>query len=506
LRASIAVAAIPAIAQRDPLAAYARAAQLPEGQERRQVVQQIARSFAQRDADGALAWVKSLQPPEPEVLAVVVTGIAEKDPLRALDLAASIGPLMEQQQAMQSIVMNAIGRDPSLSSALLQRVLALPNEAQRQALVQQVVMSWASKEPARAADWLIANADRAPPSAIMSVASQFALLDLEQAAAYANRVPSQSRGAWLRGVASGYASSDPRGALNWVEQFRGSPEYEDAAFAVIVPAARVDPETAARAAEGLGRDDYRRSAISQVAMQWAMRDPAQAATWAAGLSDQSSRASATMTVASFWSNQDPQAARVWASGQPAGPVRDTALLAVIGNTARLETFDDSLLTGISDERTRLAATQGAAMGIAQRDPAAAREFIETHVADQTQRERMLAALGQLQAVRQGGGALNSVTGAVLSLPPPPSLGVACTPASAGPCLSGFSAPAFVVGPGGVTYGPPIVRSVQGAGVTSLPPPAQAPAREPSTAPGPPPPRPPPGASSYKAGPATNPPQ
>ncbi len=98
-------------------------------------------------------------------------------------------------------------------------------------------------------------------------------------------MPSPLRGAWLNGVAGMYAQSNPRAALDWIEQFRGSPEYDAAALAVIMPASRVDPEAAAHAAESLGRDDYRRTAVTQVAMGWAQRDPARAAAWASGLSD-----------------------------------------------------------------------------------------------------------------------------------------------------------------------------------------------------------------------------
>jgi hypothetical protein len=451
LRGPVVMSAIGAIAQRDPLAAYARAQQMPQGQERRQLVHQIAQTFAQKDADAALAWARSLQPPEPDALAAVVTGIGAKDPIRALDLAAAISTPMERQQAMHQVVSMAVIRDPALSGTLLDRALALPNDQDRQSLVQAILSMWGEKEPARAADWLVANADRAPPGAVNTVASAYARHDLQQAASYATRMPSQLRGSWLNGVAGMYAQNDPRAALTWIEQFRGSPEYDDAALAVIMPASRVDPEAAARAAESLGREDYRRTAVTQVAMGWAQRDPARAAAWASGVSDPAAQSGAVSIIAGMWSQQDPAAAQAWILSQPAGRTRDGAMLSLISITARNSIPDDSLFAGFSDDRARVAAVQGAAGMIAQRDPAAARAFVETHVTDPTQRERLLNFLAQVPQGMMRAPVMNPITGGIM-VPPgglPATLGVqgtfVCGPASAGPCVPGAPMPAGVIG-------------------------------------------------------------
>ena len=453
LRGPIAMSAIGAIAQRDPLAAYSRAQQMPQGQERRQVMQQIAQSFAQHDADGALAWARSLQPPEPAALVAVVTGIAQKDPLRALDLAAAISTPMERQQAMHQVASMASIRDPAQSATLLEHVLALPNEMERQSLVQSILSSWASREPTRAADWLVANADRAPAGAVSTVAQQYAQHNLQEAASYAARMPSQLRGSWLNGVAGMYAQTDPRAALGWIEQFRGSPEYDDAALAVIMPASRVDPEAAARAAESLGRDDYRRAAITQAAAGWAQREPARAAAWASGVSDPAAQQSAMGIIAGTWSQQDPAAAQAWVLTQPAGRGRDGALLSLISTTARNSIPDDSLLAGFSDDRMRLTGVSGAAMFIAQRDAAAARAFIEAHVADATQRERMLSALAQAPTMRPV--IVNPVTGGIMVPPGGLPTMVVCGPGSAGPCVPGAPVPSRLTGVAqGVQFPPP----------------------------------------------------
>ncbi|HVS24665.1 MAG TPA: hypothetical protein VMU03_13145, partial [Gammaproteobacteria bacterium] len=269
--------ALQTLAQRDPQAAIARLAEMPRGGQRQQFLQAVASAYGQRDAAAALAWARSLQPPEPGVLAQVIGGISINDPMRAIDLAAEITSPMEQMRALQTAYMSATARDATLFAPLLDRALALPNTGQKQAIVQSLAASWAAQDPAKATEWLLANGSQAPPNLVTQVASQYARVDPARAASYAQRMPSEARGAWVRGVASSYAQNDPRAALDWVEQLRGSPEYDEAAFAVVQPTAALDPADAARVVDSIGRDDYRRNATMMLATIWASRDPAAAA-------------------------------------------------------------------------------------------------------------------------------------------------------------------------------------------------------------------------------------
>ncbi len=415
-RPAVEQVALQALAQHDPLAAFARLAQMPRGFERQQLVQSIGQSYAARDADAALAWARSLQPPEPGALAGVAVGMAAKDMGRALDVAAGIGSAMEQTSAMQTIVSQATFRDPAASGELLDRVLALSNNMQRQMLTMSILSGWASREPAQAADWLLANAARTPADSFVQVASQYARADPTSAAAYASRMPSEVRGAWLRGVASGYAAQDPRAALAWVEQFRGSADYDDTAIAVLQGAAQVDPAAAAHVLDSIGRDDYRRGGVSTVAMSWSNRDPAAAASWAAGLADQGSRTMAMQAVAQAWSNQDPSAAQAWLLSQPAGPARDGALFPLISNQARFATPDPALLDALSTDQARVAGVQNAALAMARRDSDGTRAFVEANVADPAQRQRILSFVTQVGAARPGSGFFGTMPGPAFVAP------------------------------------------------------------------------------------------
>jgi len=445
--------ALQTVAQRDPQAALARLAEMPRGEQREQLLQTVARSFGEHDAAAALAWARALQPPEPGVLAQVIAGVANNDPMRAIDLAAEITSPMEQMQALQTAYMWATARDPTLFAPLLDRALAQSNAQARQMLVQSLAANWAASDPAKATEWLLANGSRAPADVVTQIASQYARVDPTAAASYVQRMPSDARGAWLRGVAASYAQTDPRGALDWVEQFRGSAEYDEAAIAVVRPAASVDPAGAARVLESIEREDYKRSAASMVAAMWASRDPAAAANWAAGQRDPTTRMTAVNGVAQNWAAQDPAAAQAWVLSQPSGQARDSALMALISTTSRLGTPDVSLLSAFSTEQTRVAAVQASAFGIAQRDPQAAQAFIDANVADQFQRDRLHSFISQMPNMRPGG--IVGATGPVFF---PSGVAVGQSQGVVGP---GMSAPVIVNGQFAVPPTPPPPRPASG---------------------------------------------
>jgi hypothetical protein len=368
-RAALEQVALQGLAQRDPQAAIARLAQLPPGLPRQELVRAVGRSYAERDPEAALAWARALQPREPGALGAVIGAIGAQDPLRALDLAIEIAEPLEQMQALQSAVMSTAFGDPAMTPRLLERVLTLPSGAQRQPALQMLLSQWASRSPVDAADWLVANVDRAPAQVMTDVAAQLARLDAGRAASYAQRMPSGARGAWLRGVANTYAAADPLGALAWIEQYRGTPEYDDTAVAIVAYAAQHDPAAAARVVDSIGRPELRGAATGSVASVWAIRDPA--------------------------------AARQWALGQRPGAERDQAVMTLITSAARLGSPDASLFAALSSEQARLAAVQMASFTIAQRSPEEARQLIETHVAEDVHRQRLLSMLAQRPTQRMG---------------------------------------------------------------------------------------------------------
>jgi hypothetical protein len=403
LRAAVEQTALQSLATRDPRSAMARVAQMPPGAPRQQLVQIIANGLGQRDADGALAWARSLQPPDAAAVAAVIGGIAMQDAPHALDLAAQIADPNEQAQALTHVVTSSAMRDGASSERLLERVLALGNVPQRQMLVQMTLRTWAARAPEEAADWLLANATLATPEVVAQVASQYATFDAASAAAFATRLPAESRGAWLRGVATAYASTDPRGALDWVEQLRGTPEYDETANAILINgAAQYEPAAAARLLDSIDDDNDRQTAVFNVALRWARQDPPAAASWAAAERGDAARVAAMGAVTQVWAARDARAAQAWVLGQPSSAARDAALQAIFTTAARTATPDVALLANFSTEQARLNAVQGAATAIAQRSSDDARQFITANVADHAQRERLLSFMDQMATMRSRG--------------------------------------------------------------------------------------------------------
>jgi hypothetical protein len=111
------------------------------------------------------------------------------------------------------------------------------------------------------------------------------------------------------------------------------------------------------------------------------------------------------------------------------------------------------------------------MFIAQRDAAAARAYVEAHVTDPAQRERILNTVAQFPGLR--GGVVDPVTGVLVGPPGalPPT--VVCGPASAGACTAvGPMPPAFIGGvrslPPGFVPGQALPPPQAPAGVTTAP--------------------------------------
>ena len=112
-------------AERDPQAAYDRAALMPPGPDRQQAVQMIVRCSLTGTPDAALAWARALRPPEPGAVAWVL----ERYRGERSACARSISPRastcrLSRCKAMQLVVASAASRDPGLAPALLDRVLA----------------------------------------------------------------------------------------------------------------------------------------------------------------------------------------------------------------------------------------------------------------------------------------------------------------------------------------------------------------------------------------------
>jgi hypothetical protein len=234
--------------------------------------------------------------------------------------------------------------------------------------------------------WLLANGQRASPNLFMQVGQQLARNNPSDAIAYAPQIPAAAREQWMQGVAQGYAQSDPQGAIDWLEQFRGEPWYGRAASTLAMEVAQRDPAAAARLVDGLDTErmgQQAQSLVYQIANTWAGREPAAAAAWALDRPTEQQRVQAVSSVVRVWSVQDVDGARQWTLRLPQGSMRDNALTALLTTTAQRTpgTIDPRSLNGFSSEATRQRAVMQVVNTLAYQDPAKARTVIDGYLTD-----------------------------------------------------------------------------------------------------------------------------
>jgi hypothetical protein len=428
--------AFTALATQDPLAALAYADTVPAGQQRRQLYQQIAQGYGRKDPDAALAWARGLRPPIPGLLPMVYVGIALQDTARALDLAMAIESPNERTQVIQQIAMSSV-RPGGDTRAIADKILTLPDNANRRSTLQMLASIWGQQSPREATEWLLAHQEQVNDESFRQIGPRFAQQDPEAAAAYLDRVPAEARGDWITAVALGYARTDPQNALTWVGRFRGEPAYDPAAAAVAQALASYDPRGAATLVRTIDTSRQElRGVMTNVAQQWAMTDPHGAADWALEFDAPETRSEALAGIGRAWASYDTGAAGAWALTMPVGANRDAALTGAVQMIGSVESLDQALLRAFSNDSARQQAVLRALPQVAQRDSDEARRLLDEYLSDpalRRQAEQMLASSTQGRASARAMmmnqvGVMNGVPFGVppFAIGPPPAM-VAPTP-------------------------------------------------------------------------------
>jgi hypothetical protein len=389
--------ALQQLAERDPIAALRHAERMPMGAERQVLLQVVARSYGKRDAAAALAWAREM-PGQPMLVGAVIAGVAEQDVHRALDLALGLTSPMERMQAVQFAVMTGARQD-SAAEAIANRLLTVDDPAIRGNLGFMAVSTWASRSPENAMRWLLANAQSATPDVFQNIGMQLAMRDPQNAFTYSAQVPPAAREQWIHGVALGYAQTDPRGAIDWLGQYRGEQWYGRAASTIAMTVAQRDGAAAARLVDELDTEDIgpqARQLVNTVATNWANHDPTAAADWSLGRPTEPERQSGVQSVVGVWSARDVDAARQWTLRLPHGALRDAALAPLLAATTMRGPGgpDASLLNAFASDRARQTAVLQVVQGLAYGDSARARGIADAHLSDpglRAQAERVIDA-------------------------------------------------------------------------------------------------------------------
>src|SRR5690606_29183912 len=106
-----------ALAERDREAAFRHVEALSSGPEREMLVSMVASIIAMSDADAAAAWVERALPASPNAQMMVAVSLAERDPVRALDMLRQRPPGQETQLLLGLVAASA-GTDPEKAAAV----------------------------------------------------------------------------------------------------------------------------------------------------------------------------------------------------------------------------------------------------------------------------------------------------------------------------------------------------------------------------------------------------
>jgi hypothetical protein len=374
------------LAARDPVAAARYLEQAPANRNQQALAQVVAYEYGKRDAAAALAWARTLAGQgRDSLVASVIGGVADQDPVRAFELASDEASPQERMQALHRVAMSAAQSDDRAES-IANRLLTVADGPLRESQIAMVVATWASNSPEGAMRWLLGHGEQATPTLFQTVGHNFARRDAQSALAYSAQIPAAAREPWVHGVAQGYAETDPAGAVQWFNQFRGEAWYESGATALAMTVASHDGAAAAQLIDAAGLDESApntQQIIEMIATNWANRDPAAASAWAVDRGSESQRVGAVRSTVGVWSFQNHEAARSWTLQRPPGAVRDSALavLLTMAPAPATSSLDSGLLNAFSSETARQQAVLQTVQRIAYVDQQRARALADTHITD-----------------------------------------------------------------------------------------------------------------------------
>lgn len=336
-------------AQLNPREAYEHARSISNRQLRQMAQHTVLNRWSEVDPEEAFAYLgDSLSPQEQlRLLPTIMTGLAARDPARALEIADNLDG-RAGDQAYQSVFQGWAQRDARAAAAALE---SIPPSRLRDQLTQNVAHFYASQHPQEALAWArnSNSANRADlvgsvlrqvaatepeqalssamviqnpterARALSSVLSQVAGTQPELAATYVQQLPpGQFRDQASQNVVSTWSQHDPEAAFEWVSGLDGQ-AYHSAMTTLGSQLASQNPDAAARLLPRI-RSSAKRDWISSIASAYAQNDPRYAANWISQFKSETYYNQLVSNVATSWVRTDPLAAIALAE-EVAGPQR-----------------------------------------------------------------------------------------------------------------------------------------------------------------------------------------
>jgi hypothetical protein len=219
--------------QFDPGAAAAWAVNLPEGPNRRRLIEQIAMMWGSNDVAAAANWAQGLPEDQSGQAAVrdVAYEAARREPLIALELASPLPPTNERNDLLVHAISQWATADAPAAAAWADKV---PDRHLRERLVGAVAAALADQDGRAAATMAfreLAPGEEQDRTAV-AVVQRWAQSSPSDAASWVSRFPEAPAGmAAAENLVSIWAAQDIEGAGEWAEQLREGPLRETALLA-----------------------------------------------------------------------------------------------------------------------------------------------------------------------------------------------------------------------------------------------------------------------------------
>lgn len=401
-------AALEVLTALDPVTAYNRVSTLPASTDRDNFINTVAQRYAAQSPDAAVAWVTTLEPRSSIAFNAVMAAVAQRNPLRVADavIAEITNPSANTagMPTLAALLTPALqARSPDI--ALVADKLAGHDDPRVRMQLRQLVTLWPQADPEGAMAWAMRNPASLTPESAPQIAERLASQNPDLARQSLQRLPAELRGPWIQGTAAGMAPGDLDGALAWLETFRNDPVYRAAVDSALNAAASSDPEAVARQLERF--PESRQRIAPMLAMAWAARDPEAAANWLTRSVDFSEPqptgpqlSSVAGIIVSQWAARDAAAAERWVLSLPRGAARDEGLTGLLQRGASRGNVDARLLDQYSSPEAQGRGVLSTVSSLARSNPDLARQLIDRHITDPTQRtqaERVLETAGRLPA-------------------------------------------------------------------------------------------------------------
>lgn len=214
------------------------------------------------------------------------------------------------------LLLAAARRDLSAFTAWLEKHLAALGSEQRIAFLRELMRRWT-------AEW------RAGDSTFQASFRQLAATSPETAGKLVLMLPSVPlRHLLVQELVRSWATRDPAAVERWIETLREADDRSHALTALAEARLFGDPNGAMEWASARLRTTQQPAIVQDLILGFAAADPARAAQWATSLEAGAVRDQATVTLATAWADRDPSKAGQWAVSLPQSAARDDAVTVV----------------------------------------------------------------------------------------------------------------------------------------------------------------------------------